>query len=397
MPPVADSPSASPSFRLHELRQPFALNHFKKAVLGARDRPREPQTGEVMRVFSRVGMEGCLDPRTWTGWFKYPSRKAGRAGVAKLDVYFDQREGLSRSTVVSRRAQNSTFYVDLIEGGLVEKLLQRTNAKPPIKALRNRAFDYEPTSSSQLHLDAIESAALGFDVGEVTCDELKAIAAKRVLELIYDRWRPGLGSIYKELPSSLKIQWNRSDDEAREEIRRSFSQFIPNCFDVKMNEAPSPDWWGIGVSEDFAVSDIHKVLFLMAADSRFLVGNRFDAWVLDLVSASIAAYAVAQTNPHSWEPFGLSPTCRYWDAMRVLFFYDEPYSFFEEQLEQAFLQAGGNFNMGVEENLFAARTKYWDWLESLGLSARKISEMAHFEPLYPQVFVSGPAHGPRPS
>ena len=397
MDPAADSPSASPSFQLHELRQPFALNHFKKVVLGARHRPKEPQTAEVMQVFSKVGMEGCMDPRTWTGWFNSPSRKAGRGGLAKLDVYFDRKEGLSRATVASRRPQSSTFYVDLIEGGLVEELLRRTNSKPPIKALRNRAFDYEPMSSLQLHLDAIESAALGIDVGEVTCDELKAIAAKRVLDLIYDRWRPGLGSIYKELPSFLKIQWNHSDDEAREEISRSFEQFIPNRFDVKMNEMPSPDWWGIGASEDFAASDIHKVLLLMAADDRFLVGDRFDAWALDLVSASVAAYALAQTNPYSWEPFGLSPTCRYWEAMRVLFFSDEPYSYFDEQLEEAFLLADGNFNMDVERNLFAARAKYRDWLQSLGASGQKICDMAHFEPLYPKVFVGGPAVGPQPS
>jgi len=394
---VADSPSASPSFPLHGLRQPFTVNHFKKTVLGARHRPGQPQAEEVMKVFLRVEMEGSPDRRTWTRWFKGPPRKAGRAAVAKLDGYFDQKGGLPRSMVVSPRAQGSTFYVDLIAGGLVGTLLQRTNAKPPIKALRNRAFDYEPTSSSHLHLDAIEIAALEYDVGEVTCDELKAVAAKRVLELIYDRWKPRQGSIYKELSSSLKIQWDGSDDEAREKIRRSFAQLIPNRFDVRMNEAPSPDWTEIGVSEGFAASDIHKVLFLMAADNRFLVGDRFDTWVLDLVSASVAAYALAQSNPYSWEPFGLSPTCRYWDAMRVLFFYDEPYSFFEEQLEQAFLLVGGIFNIDVERNLFAARTKYRDWLESLGLSARKISEMAHFEPLYPQVFVSGPAHGPRPS
>ena len=397
MRPVAHSPSASSSFRLHELRQPLALNHFKKAVLGARHRPGEPQAGEVTRVFSRVGMEGCLDPRTWRDWFKDPPRKARRDAVAKLDEYFEQMAGLSRSTVLSPRAPSSTFYVDLIEAGLVEKLLRRTNAKPPIKALLYRAFEYEPTSPSHLHLDALECAALAFDGGEVTCDELKAIAGKRVLELIYERWKPGQGSIYKELSSSLQLQWNRSDDEAREEIRRSFAQLIPNQFDLKMNEAPSPDWDGIEVSEDFAATDIHKVLFLMAADNRFLVGDRFDTWVLDLVSASVAAYALAQTNPYSWEPFGLSPTCRYWDAMRVLFFSDEPYSSFEEQLENAFLLAGGIFNIDVERNLFAARTKYRDWLESLGLSARRTCEMAHFEPLYPQVFVGGRALGPQPS
>ncbi len=396
MPPAAASPPSVSSL-FHELRQPLALNHFKKAVLGARHRPGEPQAKMVTEAFSKVGMEDGVDERTWRNWFKEPGRRARGDTVEKLDRYIALEKRLSRPTAVAPRARSATFYVDLIEGGLVGELLARTDAKVPIRALQDRTFDYESVSSWHLHLDAIECAALRYQGGEVACDKLKAIAAKRVLDLIYDRWNPGQGAIYKELPSSLKIRWNRSDDEATAEIVRSFARLIPNRFDVEMNEVPSPSWGGIGVSEDFAVSDIHKVLVLTAADHSFLVGDRFDAWVLDLVSANIAAYALAQTNPHCWEPFGLSPTCKCWDAMRQLFFFDELDPHFEEELEHVFSLAGGSFSLDVQKNLYIARTKYRGWLESLGLSARKICEMAQFEPLYPRVFVGGSALGPHPS
>jgi hypothetical protein len=391
MDPVADAPLAFASFPLLELRQPLALNHFKKAVLGARHRPGEPQVGDVMRAFAKVGMDGCLDPRTWTGWFNDPPRKARRDAVAKLDGYVEQSAGLSASTVLPQHEPRSTFYVDLIDAGLVEKLLRRTNAKPPIKPLLYGAYKYQPTSSSHLHLDALECAALAFEGGEVTCGELKALAAKRVLELIYERWKPGKGSIYKELSSSLKLHWNRSDDQMREEIRRGVARLIPDRFELRMNEAPSPDWMGIGVSEDFAPGDIHKVLFLLAADTKFLVDDRFDAWVIDLVSAGVAAYALAQTDPHASDIWGLSPTSIYWDGIRALFFADEHNIGVEERLERLFSLVGGEFSEDVERNLFAARAKYSDWLESLGLSARRISDLADFQPLYPLIFVGSPS------
>ena len=384
---AVDSQPASPSFQLQELRQAVAVNHFKKAVLGARHQPGMPQWTEVKRAFSAIGMEEGLDQRTWEEWFGDPQRKARRDAVAKLDRYFDNKERRSPSAAWSLRAPRSTFYVDLTGTGLVKKLLRRTNAKRPIAALRKWAFEYGPTSASHLHLDAIECASLCFEGGEVACRELKAIAAERVLGLVYERWKPGRGSIYKELSSSLKIRWDRSDDQGKEAIRRSFARLIPDRFEVSMNETPSPDWIGVGANQDFASSDIHKALFLLAADADFLVADRFDVWVLDLVSVGIAAYALAQTDPEAWEPFGLSPTCRYWDAIRALFFSGEQNLDVEEHLERPFSLAGGEFTEDVERNLLAARASYWNWLASVGSSAQKISDLAGFESLYPKFFV----------
>jgi len=336
-------------------------------------------------------MQGCPDERTWTGWFKERPRRARRDSVAKLDGYFEQRTGLSGSgpTVLPRRAPSSTFYVDLIEAGLVEELLRRTTAKPPIKTLLYRAFEYEPTSPSHLHLDALECAALPFDGGEGKCDTVKALAAQRVLALIYERWKPKAGSIYRQLSSSLKLRSNRSDDQTRKEIREGFAHSIPDRFEVKMKEAPAPDWRGIGVSEDFAPGDIHKVLLLLAAETEFLIDDRFDAWVIDLVTAGVAAYSLAQTNPHTIDTWGFNPICKYWHAIRTLFFADECDIRVEEDLEYAFSLIGGEFSIDVQRNLFVARKKYWEWLENLGLSARRISDLAYFRTLNPLVFVGG--------
>ncbi len=385
--PVADSPPASVSMPLRELRQPLALNHFKKAVLGARHRPGKPQWAALNRAFLKAGMEGWLSDRTWRKWFGVRPRRARGDSVANLDMYFDEMRRPSPSTELSPRVPRSRFYVDLIEAGLVDKLLQRTNAQRPIMALRDRVYEYEPKSAWHLHVDAIECASLYFEEGEVMCDQLKAIAAQRVLELIYERWKPGQGSVYKELPSSLKIRWDRSDDQGKESIRQFFAELIPDRFEISMSEAPSPDWIGVGANRDFAASDIHKALFLLAADVDFLVAERFDAWVLDLVSAGIAAYALAQTNPAAWEPFGLSPTCRYWNGIRAFFFSDEQYLDVGEHLERPFTLAGGEFSLDVQRNLLVARATYWNWLENLGLSAQKIADLAGFEPLYLQVFV----------
>ncbi len=384
---VVDSPSFGAAPLLRELRQPFAFNHFKRAVLGDRHVPGEPQTAEVMAVFSQVGMKNCMDDRTWTGWFSDQPPTAGKKAVANLDRYFDKLRRLGYPAALSPGAPPSSFYADLTDTGLVEQLLRRTKAKRAIKELLYRASVYKATSPCHLHLDAIECASLYFEGGEVACDQLKAIAAQRVLELIYERWKPGQGSVYKELPSSLKIRWDRSDDQGKESIRQFFAELIPDRFEVRMSEAPSPDWIGVGANRDFAASDIHKALFLLAADVDFLVAERFDAWVLDLVSAGIAAYALAQTNPGAWEPFGLSPTCRYWNGIRALFFSAEQYLDVEEHLARPFSRAGGEFTDDVERNLLAARASYWNWLEGLGLSARKISDLAGFASLYPQVFV----------
>ncbi len=371
MPAVADLSTAFPSFRLHELRQPLALNHFKKSVLGARHRPGNPQTREVAKVFSLAGMEWRLDPRTWRQWFNDPPRKARPDAVAKLDGHFDRTAELSPSAMMPPRVLGPTFYFDLIEGGLIDKLLRRTNAKPPIKTLLYRVYEYKPTSSLHLHLDALECAALQYEGGEVPCNELKAMAAKRILELIYERWRPGEGSIYKELSSSLELE------------------LISDGFQVRMKDAPSPDWMEIGVSEDFASSDIHKVLFMLAADTGFLRADRIDAWILDFASAGVAAYALAQTNSRAGDPFGLRPECRYWDAIRALFFGDGDKIDFDEYLERSFLLKGRNFMQDVEINLIVARERYREWLRDWGLSGQMISELALFQPLSPLIFVGG--------
>ena len=156
-----------------------------------------------------------------------------------------------------------------------------------------------------------------------------------------------------------------------------------------MKEAPAPDWRGIGVSEDFAPGDIHKVLLLLAAETEFLIDDRFDAWVIDLVTAGVAAYSLAQTNPHTIDTWGFNPICKYWHAIRTLFFADECDIRVEEDLEYAFSLIGGEFSIDVQRNLFVARKKYWEWLENLGLSARRISDLAYFRTLNPLVFVGG--------
>lgn len=386
----AESPAVPSARQLHELRQACALNHFKQAVLGDVHRPGEPQEAAVMRAFADAGMDGCLDSRTWKGWFGDPARKAGPKGMANLDEYFLRMRQLlpSHASSSSPSEPRPAVYADLIAGGLVEELVQRTTAKPPIKTLRHRAFTYQPTSPLHLHLDAIE-CALWFEADEVACEELKVIAAKRVLDLIYDRWKPGQGSIYKELSSSLRLQWNRSDEQARGGIREFFSKLVPDRFEARMNEAPSPDWERVAVSEDFASGDIHKVLLQLAAETEFLVADRFDAWVIDLVSAGIAVYALAQANPPARGGFGLGPASTYWDAIRELFFCDEPDIDVRECLEQAFEQAGGFYNEDVERNLFTARAKYRTWLEGLGLSPRIVSNFADFQSLCPKLIVGG--------
>lgn len=184
---------------LRSLRQPATINLFKLGVLGDAHVPGLHQAKEVMRAFAVVGLEGTLDQRTWKGWFGDPRpRRARSDGVMALDRYLDAVQD-PRKSQFPEAVPTSRFFVTLLEDGLATRLLAPTEAKQPEIALAQRSLEYTPESEVHLHFDAIEAISMSDGNGEVSWEKVKALAARRIMELLHRRWSPRGGSIYQDL------------------------------------------------------------------------------------------------------------------------------------------------------------------------------------------------------
>lgn len=311
----------APPEDLRYLRQHFAVNQFKRRLLGAGHEPGKPQTREVLAALERAGQEAdVIDPRTWESWFSGSPRVAHPRTVRRLDRVASEM-GIAEGAERSRPTEKSDYFRRLIEGGLASDLRAPTRSKRPQHVLVERATDYEPASAWHLHLDAIECCTLVNDIVGVPWDIVRAIASERVLQILHARWSPRRGTVYGVLPSDFKLKWDAADDAQRAEMRKVSDQWVPSPLQKYLEEPPSPRWAEVPVEADVAPVHAHRLLFALAYNN-FLVADRFEAWALDMATSALAHFGLVWTDRYA--SMGMKGTGEivYLKALAYLFFED---------------------------------------------------------------------------
>jgi len=359
---------------LRRLRQPATINLFKLGVLEEAHVPGTHQTKEVMQAMAVVGLDGTLDARTWKGWFGEPRpRRARSDGVMVLDRYLDVVQDPRRSHF-PKAAPTSRFFVALLEGGLASRLLEPTEAKLPEIALAQRALEYTPESTVHLHFDAIEAVSMSEGNGDVSWEKVKALSAKRVMQLLHKRWSPRGGTIYRELTPYLELKWTRADADERAQILNRYEQLKPNMFAAHRRAVPYPYWDAAGISGDEPEGFVHRLLFGLSTDSEFLVADRFQAWALDLASAAFAMHALAWTDRYQTHGPRVSPELIFWRAFEQLYLSDEPENVIHDGLVAALQVIDASWTDDTLGTLHRARRWYRRWLSDLGLELGAVAE-----------------------
>ncbi len=359
---------------LRRLRQPATINLFKLGVLEEAHVPGTHQTKEVMQAMAVVGLDGTLDARTWKGWFGEPRpRRARSDGIMVLDRYLDVVQDPRRSHF-PKAAPTSRFFVALLEGGLASRLLEPTEAKLPEIALAQRALEYTPESTVHLHFDAIEAVSMSEGNGDVSWEKVKALSAKRVMQLLHKRWSPRGGTIYRELTPYLELKWTRADADERAQILNRYEQLKPNMFAAHRRAVPYPYWDAAGISGDEPEGFVHRLLFGLSTDSEFLVADRFQAWALDLASAAFAMHALAWTDRYQTHGPRVGPELIFWRAFEQLYLSDEPENVIHDGLVAALQVIDASCTDDTLGTLHRARRWYRRWLSDLGLELGAVAE-----------------------
>lgn len=374
--PTAALPPDGSAIPCRKVRQPVTINLFKSMVLQERHIPGKPQAREVQNALVTAGIEGTLDSRTWKGWFGTSPKRARGDGVRALDHYVDVMRDPARRKF-PKASPTSRFFRELLEGGLAADLLERTTSKQPALALAKRAQLYVPRSEVHLHLDAIEVAAMTSGNGVVSWEQLKALAAARVLELLYARWSPRHGTVFKTLTPAMELTWRAADDAEREAIRSLYAHSKPHLLERLRHTAPHPDWSLAGVESDIASTHAQRLLLALAADTQFLVHDRFEAWALDLVSAAIASHALAWSDRMQTSGIRFTPEMILWRAMDALFFQDEPEDAVRDALADALDLIRSNWPAEALDTLWRSRAWYQQFLASLGIQTSDVRDLIH--------------------
>ena len=349
------------------LRQSMALNMFKSVALGNRHVAGDPQVDLVESALTSMGLGESVDGRTWTSWFKADAPAAQRKSLEVLDGFLSclesQQGGQSGSSVV----RPHPFFSDLVCTSLIQVLSQRTGSKQPDVVLRQRALQYRPPSPWHLHLDALESMAIANGTGEVSGLELKECCARTVLSLLHGRWSPRHGPVYKQLSSDLALIWRISDDDQKKFITDFYREKRPGKFEVLMNSPAVPEWDRIGIEQDTSHVHVHRLLFSLAASPGFLVADRFDNWWLDLVTAGLAKFALACTDPFNAFKDQLQPEMIFWEAFEFLLFRDATKRAKLRKLRSAMRVARAPWTDAAGVVLLKAGDRYRESLKAYGV------------------------------
>ncbi|MFG6464981.1 hypothetical protein [Roseateles sp. BYS87W] len=372
--PTVGADSEQYEIPLRRLRQPATVNLFKIGVLEGAHVAGMHQAKEVMQAMTKAGLDGVLDVRTWKGWFGDPRpRRARRDGVVALDRYLDAVQDPRRSQF-PEASPTSRFFVALLEDGLASRLLAPTEAKAPEIALAQRALEYKPESAVHLHFDAIEAVSMSEGNGEVGWEKVKAICAKRVMQLLHQRWSPRNGTIYRELTPSLELRWTWADADERARILRRYGQLQPNMFEAHRRAVPYPCWDAAGIAGDEPEGFVHRLLLGLSTDSDFLVADRFQAWALDLASAAFAMHALAWTERYETHGVRVSPELVFWRALEQLYLSDEPDDVIRDGLVAALELISASWTDETLDTLHRARRWYRRILSDLGLDVCVVAE-----------------------
>lgn len=251
-----------------------------------------------------------------------------------------------------------------------------SKSKHPLISLRDRAESYKPISALHLHLDAIEVSALAEGYGDIPWETVKQIGAERILNILTDRWSPRHGSIYSELSSELRLKWDAASPEEQSEIRKNIARFRPDRFESIIKARAIPDWNITGIDADISSQHIYKALFSLAADSKFLVADRLEAWSLDLATAALAMHALAWTDRFTTFDQPISDELLFWCAFDDLMFRNESIDLDNRDFVGAMTKCNSDWSPESFGLFLSARETYHGELKEVGISASEVIDIA---------------------
>jgi hypothetical protein len=334
---------------------------------------RTPETRRIKALDTGVrrcdgSISASLNEKTWKSWFSEPPVVPKIDKIKVLDTLAaSMRQVPRKRRIASKPPSEAGPLSDLVHGGLVRQLLAPSKTKRELPTLIARSVTYKPRSPLHLHFDAIDVDSRLDDFGDTSGAVVKRIAAQRILDLLADRWGPRAGSIYSELSSNLKLEWESASEEDRLVIRRRWSGFKPDLFDFFMKEAPQPNWKSIGVEADVSPLHIHKVLFALSAAPGFLVGDRLTAWSLDLATSAFALHALASVDREILLGSTITDEMIFCRAFDQLLFNPEWPELDDRDLQEAMASCRAPWSTAVYKTLLNGRNCYRSSLKDLGI------------------------------
>lgn len=377
---------------IKRLRFQAAINMFKRHLLGSRHVPGKAQVPAVFKAIQVFTEKTPATERTWQTWF---SRKQPVPKPGKMKVLDDLAASAIRVPAGRDRELQALppgMFYQMVGGGLVSAMLAPTEAKRAAPLLKERADAYEPLTTWLLHLDALEVETIVDRFEDVAWEEVKAIAATRILEILDGLWGPRRGSVYATLPSSFRLKWESADAAQRESMRASYEGFKPDLLKYFMSRVAHPDWQRAGVEEDAPAVHIYKTLFSLAADTEFLVADRLLEWTIGIATAAMAMHSLAWTDRYTTFGFRVSVEKMFWGAFDAILFGTEP----DEVVERDVVNAMNCCNAQWREESFALLLKageiYRSELTALGISLNDArSSTMQTQQFHRLVYTSGQA------
>jgi hypothetical protein len=348
----------------HDLRLTAAVNLFKRTVLGDLHVPGKHQ---VSAVFEAID-DCALTEKTWKSWFSKTPVAPKIDKIKVLDTLAaSMRQAHGNRQIASMPSSLDGQFSDLVHGGLVHQLLAPSKTKRELPTLMARSATYKPRSPLHLHFDSIDVDSRLDDFGETSGTVVRRIAAQRILELLAERWGPRGGSIYSELSSDLKLEWDAASQDERKLIRSRWSGFKPDLFDFFMKETPQPNWKSIGVEVNVSPLHIHKVLYSLSAAPGFLVGDRLTAWSLDLATSAFALHALASADPEILLGSTITDEMIFCRAFDQLLFKPECPEPDDWDLQEAMASCRAPWSTAAYETFLNGRDCYRSSLKDLGI------------------------------
>jgi hypothetical protein len=384
---MSDNSKIQPSIEM--LRVKVAVNHFKRLLLGDMHIPGKAQEISTFEELEKDHDAVEISGRAWSNWFSNPDVVPKVDKVKELDrlasasIRLDSKNGLK-----DKHLPANSFY-HMIHGGLVSKM-KSSRSKQPLIAMKDRAENYRPDSALHLHLDAVEVCALSVGHGDIPWETVKKIGAETILRLLAEKWGPRGGSVYSELSSDLRLEWNAASTEKRASIRKSYARLVPDVFDRHLDTSAIPDWGITGIDNDISALHIYKALFCLAADSEFLVADRLEAWSLDLATAALAMHALAWTDRYT--TFLISDELFFWSAFDSLFFRfsTEAIDSGNHEILEAMNRCNAEWGLDSFDVFSHARKIYHEELIQLGISVNDVNELAmRATKIHPLVYRGG--------
>lgn len=363
-----------------------AANLFKREILGEGHNVETAQTGSLYAALGKkIAVQGPrkatkfhfgVTERTWASWFTELPVIPKRIKLRALDRAAEAVNSIAKPRDVSKPSLPAHYFSSLVYDGLLKRMLTSTRSKEPLRTLEERAENYTPTSALHLHFDALDACALVEGFHDVPWQQVKAIAAARVLRLLNERWGRRGGTVYKDFPSDLKLQLTIVNDKERDEIRASYASLKPDLFDHFMTDGALPDWDLTGIERDASWTHIYKAIFAIGADGNFLQADRFDAWYLDFATAGLALLARAWSDRYQTFGASFSPECLFFHAFDSLLFSDLDWNKIKGRVVAAMHECGADWSETGTEKLLSARSRYCSEMSQLGIPVESIKYIA---------------------